>query len=163
MYMERFTAFTINLSNIERSLHKIKSMKMAQYGLRATHLMCMAQIESSKDGLTPTQIAQECAIDKAFVSRITNDLIAQSFIQINDKFNDGRKYRQKYILTEKGYAVMEEVKEIIDKVIANIRGTVSADELKCFYKVLDVINKNINSVDLEDNLNCDKLTEKEGI
>ncbi len=148
MYMERFTAFTINLSNIERSLQKMKSMKMAQYGLRATHLMCMVQIENSKEGLTPTEIARQCYIDKAFVSRITNDLTELSFIKINDKFNDGRKYKQKYILTEKGYGVMEEIKEIIDKVIINIRETVSDDELKCFYKVLDVINSNINSIDL---------------
>ncbi len=144
MYMERFTAFTINLSNIERSLHKIKSMKMAQYGLRATHLMCMIQIEQNKDGLTPTEIANTCSIDKAFVSRITNDLMDLSFIKINDRFNDGRKYRQKYILTEKGYSVMVEVKEIIDKVIGNISDTVSEEELKCFYKVLNVINNNID-------------------
>lgn len=144
MFMERFTAFTINLSNIERSLHKAKGKKMAQYGLRATHLMCMIQIDQSEDGLTPTEISKTCAIDKAFVSRITSDLMDQEFIKINDKFNDGRKYRQKYVLTEKGYGLMAEIREIIDRVVANISGTVTDDELKCFYKVLDVINSNID-------------------
>ena len=145
MYMERFTAFTINLSNVERSLNKVKSIKMAQYGLRATHLMCMIQIDQNEDGLTPTEIAQACAIDKAFVSRITTDLIEQDFIKVNNKFNDGRKYRQKFILTEKGYSVMAEIKEIVDKIISNISDTVTDDELKCFYKVLNVINNNIDS------------------
>lgn len=145
MYLEKFTAFTINLSNIERSLHKVKSKKMAQYGLRATHLMCMVQIDQNKDGLTPTEIAQTCAIDKAFVSRITNDLIELEFIKINEKFNDGRKYRQKYVLTDKGYEIMSEVKDIIDKIIANISGAVTEQELRSFYKVLDVINDNIDS------------------
>ena len=144
MYMERFTAFTINLSNIERSLHKAKGKKMAQYGLRATHLMCMIQIDQSGDGLTPTEISKTCAIDKAFVSRITSDLMDQEFIKINEKFNDGRKYRQKYVLTEKGYGLMSEIHDIIDKVVANISGAVSDDELKCFYKVLDVINSSID-------------------
>ena len=145
MHMERFTAFTINLSIVERSLNKVKSIKMAQYGLRATHLMCMIQIDQNPDGLTPTEIAQECAIDKAFVSRITTDLIEQNFIQVNSKYNDGRKYRQKYILTEKGYAVMTEIKDIIDNIVNSIHGAVSDDELKSFYKVLDVINSKIDS------------------
>ncbi len=144
MFMERFTAFTVNLSNIERSLHKVKSKKMAQYGLRATHLMCMVQIDQTPDGLTPTEIARTCAIDKAFVSRITFDLLDQDFIKINEKFNDGRKYRQKYILTEKGYGIMNEIREIIDKVVTDISDTVTEDELKCFYKVLSVINDHID-------------------
>ncbi len=162
MYMERFTTFTINLSNIERSLHKIKSLKMAQYGLRATHLMCMVQIEGSKDGLTPTELAQKCAIDKAFVSRITNDLNALCFIRINDKFNDGRKYRQKYILTEKGYAVMQEIQDIITRVVGDIWDTVTPEELQCFYKVLDVINDKINGVDITSSIASPTITEKEG-
>ena len=144
MYMERFAAFNINLSNIERSLHKVKSKKMAQYGLRATHLLCMVQIQKHEDGLTPTEISRVCAIDKAFVSRITFDLMERDFIKINEKFNDGRKYRQKYILTEKGYGVMSEISEIIDRVISNISDTVTEDELECFYKVLSVINDNID-------------------
>ena len=149
MYMERFTAFTVNLSSIERSLYKVKSKKMTQYGLRATHLMCMLHINQTPDGLTPTEISRACAIDKAFVSRITIDLLAQDLIKINEKFNDGRKYRQKYILTERGYGIMKEIGEIIDRVITDISDSVTEDELKCFYKVLSVINDHIDIVSEE--------------
>ena len=107
MYMERFTAFALNLANIERDLHKIKSKKMAEYGLRATHLMCMVQIFSHEDGLTPTELARTCAIDKAFVSRITADLVDRKFVMFNEKYNDGRKYRQKFVLTEEGVELIE--------------------------------------------------------
>lgn len=144
MYMERFTTFTVHLSNIERSLHKIKSKKMAEYGLRATHLMCMIQIYRAEEGLTPTEISKTCAIDKAFVSRISSDLSDRGLITINDKFSDGRKYRQKYILTEQGVAILNEVNYIMDKVIGNIYECVTAEELKAFYKVLDAINTNVN-------------------
>lgn len=144
MYMERFTAFTVNLSNIERDLHKIKSKKMAEYGLRATHLMCMVQIFCHEDGLSPTELARTCAIDKAFVSRITADLIDRNFIKFNEKYNDGRKYRLKYVLTDDGISVMQEINEVVDKLIAEVYGQVSAEELACFYKVLDTINSSIN-------------------
>lgn len=144
MYMDRFTAFALNLANIERDLHKIKSKKMAEYGLRATHLMCMVQIFCHEDGLTSTEIARTCAIDKAFVSRITADLVDRKFVMFNEKYNDGRKYRQKFVLTEAGMDVMYQIDEIVDKLIAEVYGQVSAEELTCFYKVLDVINHNVN-------------------
>ena len=142
--MERFTAFTVILSSVERNLHKLKSEKMSAYGLRATHLTCMIHIEISPDGLTPTEIAQACSIDKAFVSRITADLIAHEFIKINEKFNDGRKYRQKYILTVKGFNVLKEVKESFDSIMENIQENITDYEMRCFLKVLHTVNDNIS-------------------
>lgn len=144
MYMDRFTAFALNLANIERDLHKIKSKKMAAYGLRATHLMCMVQIFCHEDGLTSTEIARTCAIDKAFVSRITADLVDRKFVMYNEKYNDGRKYRQKFVLTEEGMKVMAEIDEVVGKVIAKIYDQISEEELKNFYKILEVLNNNIN-------------------
>lgn len=144
MYMDRFTAFALNLTNLERDLYKIKSKKMAEYGLRATHLMCMVQIFCHEDGLTPTEIARTCAIDKAFVSRITADLVDRNFIKFNEKYNDGRKYKQKFVLTDEGMSVMDQINEVVDNVIAKIHGQVSEKELKSFYKVLEVLNNNIN-------------------
>ena len=144
MYMDRFTAFALNLANIERSLHKMKSKKMAEYGLRATHLMCMVQIFCHEDGLTSTEIARTCAIDKAFVSRITADLVDRKFVMFNEKYNDGRKYRQKFVLTEEGMKVMHEISDAVDKVIEKIYDQVSEEELKNFYKILEVLNNSIN-------------------
>ena len=144
MYMDRFTAFALNLANIERDLHKMKSKKMAEYGLRATHLMCMVQIFCHEDGLTSTEIARTCAIDKAFVSRITADLVDRKFVMFNEKYNDGRKYKQKFVLTEEGMKVMYEISDAVDKVIAKIYDQVSEEELKNFYKILEVLNNNIN-------------------
>lgn len=145
MYMDRFTAFALNLANIERDLHKIKSKKMAEYGLRATHLMCMIQIFCHEDGLTSTEIARTCAIDKAFVSRITADLVDRKFVMFNEKYNDGRKYRQKFVLTEEGMKVMYEINEVVDKVIAKIYDQVSEEEIQHFYKILSVLNNNVMS------------------
>ena len=144
MYMDRFTAFALNLANIERDLHKMKSKKMAEYGLRATHLMCMVQIFCHEDGLTSTEIARTCAIDKAFVSRITADLVDRKFVMFNEKYNDGRKYRQKFVLTEEGMKVMHEISDAVDKVIEKIYDQVSEEELKNFYKILEVLNNSIN-------------------
>ena len=145
MYMDRFTAFALNLANIERDLHKMKSKKMAEYGLRATHLMCMVQIFCHEDGLTSTEIARTCAIDKAFVSRITADLVDRKFVMFNEKYNDGRKYRQKFVLTEEGMKVMYEINEVVDKVIAKIYDQVSEEEIQHFYKILAVLNNNVMS------------------
>lgn len=144
MYMERFTAFTVNLSNVERNLHKVKSKKMAEYGLRATHLMCMIKIYTTEEGLTPTELARSCAIDKAFVSRISADLMARELIEFNKNITDGRKYKNKYVLTDKGVAILEEITDIINEIISGIDSDITTEELKIFYKVLDTINTTIN-------------------
>ena len=144
MYMERFTAFTVNLSNVERNLHKVKSKKMAEYGLRATHLMCMIKIYTTNGGLTPTELARACAIDKAFVSRISADLMVRELIEYDKSINDGRKYKNKYVLTQKGVGILEEITDIITEIVSGIDTDITAEELQTFYKVLDTINSTIN-------------------
>lgn len=145
MYMERFTAFTVNLANVERNLQKIKSKKMAEYGLRSTHLMCMIKIYTTNGGLTPTELARVCAIDKAFVSRISADLVERGLIEFDKNITDGRKYKNKYVLTDSGVKILDEITNIINDVISGIDSDITQEELKCFYKVLDTINSTINA------------------
>ena len=141
MSVGNFNAAAIRFSNIERVLHSMKSEQMAKYGLRHTHLVCMVYIDQSEDGLTPTEISKICDFDKAFVSRITSELIQKNIIKINDKFNDGRKYRNKYVLTEKGREVIRETKALIEKYFADLSDKISEHDMSCFIRVILAINE----------------------
>ena len=101
-------------------------------------------IDLSPDGLTPTEISKDCGIDKAFVSRTTADLVKGGFIKTNEKFNDGRKYRNKYILTEKGKEVICEIKALIEKFFSDISSKISEYDMRCFWKVVSAISETVS-------------------
>lgn len=76
--------------------------------------------------------------------RTTADLVKGGFIQINQKFNDGRKYRNKYILTEKGKEVIRETRSLIEKYFSEISDKISEYEMKCFLRVVLAISESVN-------------------
>lgn len=147
--MENFSAFAISLENINKCITKIKNNKIAEYGIRIAHFNFMIHIDVSKEGLTHTEISQDCGVDKAFVSRATAELIRGGFIKINQKFNDGRKYRNKYILTEKGKSVIQETKDMIEKYLTEVFGKISETDLNSFVKVILSFSENLSAKAVE--------------
>jgi DNA-binding MarR family transcriptional regulator len=149
--MENFSSFAISLENINKCINKIKSIKISEFGIRSAHFNCMMHIDLSSEGLTPTELSKDCGVDKAFVSRTTADLVKGGFIQTNKKFDDGRKYRNKYVLTEKGKEVIKETKTMIEKYFTELGEKIGEYEIKCFWRVViaisDVLNKNLNELD----------------
>lgn len=138
--MENFSILTVSLDNINKCINKIKNLKISEFGIRSSHFDCMMHIDLSADGLTPTEISKNCGVDKAFVSRTTADLIKGGFIQTNQKYNDGRKYRNKYILTEKGKKVIMETRALLDKYFSDLGGRISEYDMKCFWRVMLTIS-----------------------
>ena len=138
--MDKFSLL-LSLENVTKCIEKIKSIKISEFGIRSAHFNCMMHIDLSSDGLTPTELSKDCGVDKAFVSRTTADLIKGGFIQTNQKFNDGRKYRNKYILTEKGKEVIKETKALIEKYFSDISDKISEYEMKCFLRVMMAITE----------------------
>ena len=147
--MESFSAIALSLENINKCINKIKSIKISEFGIRAAHFNCMMHIDLSSDGLTPTELSRDCGVDKAFVSRTTADLIKGGFIQTNQKFNDGRKYRNKYILTEKGKEVIKETKAMLEKYFAEISDKISEYEMKCFLRVMMAMSETASTKNIE--------------
>ena len=143
--MDSFDVLAVSFETINKCVNRIKSSKISKFGLRPSHFDCMVHINLSEDGLTSTEISKECKVDKAFVSRTTADLVEGGFIEINQKFNDGRKYRVKYILTEKGKTVLMETRVLIDEFFSDMCGVISDEEMKCFWKVMMALNETIST------------------
>ncbi len=141
--MDKFS-FLLSLESFTKCINKIKNVKISEFGIRTAHFDCMMHIDLSEEGLTPTEISKECGVDKAFVSRTTADLMKGGFIQFNDKFRDGRKYRNKYVLTEKGKEVIRETKAMVMRYFNDIGDRISEYEMKCFLRVMMAINEKLN-------------------
>lgn len=142
--MEIFSLFAVSLEKINKSINKIKNLKIAEYGIKSAHFNCMMHIDLADEGLTTTEISKDCGVDKAFVSRTTADLVKFGLIQKNKKYEDGRKYKIKYILTEKGKNVIKETKDLIEKNLFELCGKISEHDMKSFVRVVLSINEKIS-------------------
>ena len=70
----RFEQFTTAISQINKSVQRIKSTEVNSYGLKANHVMILFQLKKNPAGLTPSQLCENCEVDKAAISRSLKEL-----------------------------------------------------------------------------------------
>ena len=147
MKNQRFESFSIVISQIIKSLQSIKSHKMAEYGLKGTTCTCLCHIFRSEDGLNAGELAQLCEIDKAQVSRCVSELCEKGFIYRDDR--EGRRYKQKYRLTENGMKAARDVVLTLQGLQAKVTAGISAEELDVFQGVLRKLCNNYSALAAE--------------
>lgn len=67
--IRKFVKFVGEIDTLYKSIQKIKSNRMKEFGLGGTHAMCLCSLLQSERGLTAAELCKEIAIDKAAVSR----------------------------------------------------------------------------------------------
>lgn len=139
---ERFTPFVLIIERITKNIKRIADMEMEQYGLRSSHVMCILQLAKSEGGLSSTALADACGVDKAFISRITSELLEKNYI-VKEVVPD-KKYKVGFLLTEKGEEINKRMNEVIASRIASVDKRVSMKELRKFYEVLGEIDEGIS-------------------
>lgn len=133
-YDDRFLRFSFAIDQIAKNLQKIKNEKLARFGLRSMHLMCLFQLDKNPDGLTGTELARRCQVDKAFVSRVTGDLCQAEYVSYSNK--DGSHYNNKFVLTDTGKIAMAQIRVILEDAVEQVTAGISADEFTQFYRIL---------------------------
>ena len=76
----RFEQFTTAISQINKSVQRIKSTEVNSYGLKANHVMILFQLKKNPAGLTPSQLCENCEVDKAAISRSLKELTGKGFV-----------------------------------------------------------------------------------
>ncbi len=144
MKSNNFELFSTGVSHLIKSIQYLKSRKMAEYGLKGTTALCLCQILESNGGLCASELSEQGEIDKAQVSRCMAELIEKGFVYRDDK--DGKQYRQKYRLTEKGSDVAEDIVRSTSEIQKRIRQNVSEADMENFYRVLNVLCENFSAI-----------------
>jgi DNA-binding MarR family transcriptional regulator len=129
------------VEHMAKTLQKYKNEKLAEFGLRSMHLMFLFQLNQSEEGLTGTELAATCSVDKAFISRVTNELTALGYVEYRNKV--GTRYKNRLILTEQGKNVMGKVSEIIDEAVSVVTKEISAEQFDTFYTVLSMVDRRL--------------------
>ena len=146
--IDRFEKLTTGVTQIYKSMQKIKRCRMDSLGLKGTHVMCLHYLSEYPDGLTAADLCGKCKEDKAGISRILSDLEKARLIAYlsNSSSKDSKRYRAKAVLTEQGKSCAKKVTGLI--MHATIAGGlgITEEERDIFYRILFKISDNLNQV-----------------
>ncbi len=150
MMEERFERFTALLTNISRSIHKIKTEEMATFNLKSSHLSCLYYLYK-KDTLTAKELCDYCDEDKANISRSVKYLEENGYLSCYSKTQ--KRYQCPLRLTERGIEVGKRITERINSVMEAASFGLSEEERMAMYHSLSVIFENLQKL-------CDRYDEK---
>ena len=145
--IDRFEKLTIGISQIYKSIQRIKKQQMSEIGLKGTHVMCIYHLSSHPDGLTAAALCEMCKEDMAVISRILSDLEHGGFIYY-ESAND-KKYRAKALLTLEGQKCAKTVNDMILHATEKGGAGITETEREIFYRVLFLISDNLNQIGTE--------------
>lgn len=140
----RFTPFVLTIERVSKNIKRIADKEMEPYGLRSSHVMCMLQLSKTEKGLSSSSLADACGVDKAFISRITNELLDKGYIEKED--NTQKKYKTRFILTESGKEINKKMVEIVTGYVQLVNQNVSQRDIEIFYNVLNEFDSEISKI-----------------
>lgn len=132
--------FSNAVSQLIKAMQFLKSRKMAEYDLKGTTCLCLCQIYESEEGLNAGELAERGEIDKAQVSRCVAELTEKGFIYRDDR--EGRRYKQKYCLTDTGRLAAKDIVDSMERVQKAVRQGISDEEMEQFLSTLNALCEN---------------------
>ena len=139
--LQRFQDFVTGITQCYRSIQKIKSTEMTEFGLKGTHVMCLFFLGQHPEGLTAAQLSQMCAEDKAAISRTVSELKSRGYITTLSE----KAYRAMLTLTAAGQEVARKFDHLIEGWVSTGGDGLSDEERSDFYKTLSTITDNLRA------------------
>ncbi len=151
-----FFRFSSAVDAMVKAVQRYKNSRMSEFGLRGMHLMFLCCLSHEKYGLTSSELADRCGVDKAFISRIAHELIVSGYIEYSDDGDEGliqrtltSRYKKKLVLTDRGLGIMPRINEMIEEAVNRVTDGLTGEQIKTFYKVLGVLEANLSALDTE--------------
>ena len=139
-----FEVFSSMLSSATKSLERLKSKGMEEFGLSGTHTLCLRQLYDSPTGLTRTELATKLSVDRAQITRVIGELLEKGFVTEGE---GGSGYRKKCALTEKGRSATAEINAIVERINHFVSGEIPPERLSDFYRTLREICENLKKAE----------------
>ena len=138
----RFETFTSLIQQISRSIQRIKSMEMTEFGLKGIHAICIFHIYRSPDQLTQAELTKLCAEDKATVSRALSELMERKLLT-DTQCGQAKKYNALLRLTEEGNAIAEQVERKVDRALVHASAGLNDEDREVLYRCLQTVSTNL--------------------
>ena len=140
---ERFQMFTVLIAKISRSIRRIKTEEMAEFGLKSPHVSCLYYLYKA-ESLTAKELCDICEEDKAAISRSIEYLESAGYIVCASKAH--KRYRAPLELSEKGKLAGERIVGKIDRILEQASEGLSEADRVTMYQSLSLISDNLQSI-----------------
>lgn len=140
----RFEQFCTAISSIQHAIAKIERVEMEKYGLKGPHAQCMLVMDRNPGGITAAELCETCEKDKAAVSRTLAELETAGMITRVDP--NGKRYRSKLYLTQKGKAVAKAVDDRVHQAVSKVSEGYDIATREIFVHVLNMIAMNLQTL-----------------
>ena len=138
----RFETFTSFIQQINRSIQRIKSMEMTEFGLKGIHALCLFHLYRAPGRLTQAELTKLCAEDKATVSRALSELLDRGFV-VDTQPGQAKKYNARLLLTDAGCTIAEQVERRVDRAVELASAGLTNEEREILYHCLQTVNENL--------------------
>ena len=139
---DRYKQFTSLITDISRGIAKLKSLEMANFGLKGKQVQCLYILHSRDQGATISELAELCGEDKASISRTVHELENQDYLYLDN--HTQQKYKNRVRLTDKGVKMAKIVFEKVSAFASQIGMGTSDNERRALYRTLTRISHNLN-------------------
>jgi DNA-binding MarR family transcriptional regulator len=109
------------------------------------HVSCLLALYEHEEGLTGTELAAVCGVDRAQVSRVAAELTGMGLI-CEAAPGPRRRYRGALTLTEEGRAAAAEMSDIVDEKLQRVSGDIPREDIAAFYRVLSTIVERLEAL-----------------
>lgn len=140
----RFEQFSTAISIIHHAIQKIQRVEMMKYGLKGPHAQCLLVISQYPGGITAARLCELCEKDKAAISRAVAELEEAEMLIRRDP--DGKRYRTRLFLTEKGAEVAGNVGRLVHAAVSQSSEGYGEKEREIFIHVLNLIAGNLQAI-----------------
>ena len=142
--ISKYEIFSTVVSSLYRDIQKIERTEMAKYGLKGPHAQCLLVMERNPEGITASQLCLNCEKDKAAISRTLSELVDAGMITRVDP--NGKRYRSRLYLTEKGRAVAKQVNDRVHQAVSQVSEGYDVETREIFVHVLGMIAVNLQEL-----------------
>ena len=133
-----------SISSMYHDIQKIERVEMAKFGLKGPHAQCLLAMRQHPEGITSAALCEVCRKDKAAISRTVAELEeAEMLVRQNP---DGKRYRSRLCLTEKGAEVAGNVGRLVHAAVSQASEGYGEEHREIFIHVLNLIAGNLQSI-----------------
>lgn len=148
MENEHFEEFASLITGLYRGLQKLKDQYHVGWGMKSVHVFWVYLLRRYPEGLTATELSKYSMTNRSLISREINELENQGYVTTDRKSNR-RRYGWKFLLTEKGMEVAEEIGQTSMEIQKKVNAGISEEDLAAFYRVSKILLENFDRISEE--------------
>lgn len=145
--IDRFERFSFAVAAMSRYIQKIETDELEKMGLKGSYALYLIILSRYPQGLTATELCEQCEKDKAAVSRAVAAMEKQGLITRNSDSHS--PYRAPISLTPAGKAAADHVRQKAIVAVSHAGTGVSDEDRAIMYATLEKIAANLQLISKE--------------